>query len=40
MRQNKRDKFQVIPCLDMLDVEHGEISGLMSEDYGDVNLAP
>ena len=29
MRCNKRDKFRVIPCQDMLDVEHGEISGLM-----------
>ena len=32
MRCNKCDKVQVIPCQDMLDVEHGEISGLMSED--------
>ena len=39
-RRNKRDKFQVIPCQDMLDVEHGEISGLMGEDCGDVNLVP
>ena len=31
---NKRDKFQVIPCQDMLDVEQVEISGLMSEYCG------
>ena len=34
MRRNKRHKFQVIPCQDMLDVEHGEILGIMSEDSG------
>ena len=30
----KRHKFQVIQCQDMLDVEHGEILGLMSQDSG------
>ena len=32
--RNKRDKFQVIPGQEMLDVEYGEISGLMSEHCG------
>ena len=33
-RRNKGDKFQVILCQDMLDVERDGISGLMSEDCG------